>query len=100
MANGTPMKLAAPHGEADQNWLRARLEELERIDRPSASAGERAAAEWLVSRFSELGAEARIETEKAHGTYWWPIGIGTALGAAGGIAATRGRRLAGALLGA
>ncbi len=94
------MKLAAPHGEADQNWLRARLEELERIDRPSASAGERAAAEWLVSRFSELGAEARIETEKAHGTYWWPIGIGTALGAAGGIAATRGRRLAGALLGA
>lgn len=94
------MKLAAPHGEADQGWLRSLLEELERIDRPSASAGERRAAEWLVGEFAKLGAGARIETERAHGTYWWPIGIGTALGAAGGVAASRGKRLAGALLGA
>ena len=27
-------------------------------------------------RFAELGAEARIEAEPAHGTYWWPLGIG------------------------
>ena len=54
---------------ADQRWLRERLEELERIDRPSASDGERQAAEWLVARFAELGAEARIEAESAHGTY-------------------------------
>ena len=100
MPSETPMKLAAPHGEADQQWLRERLVELERIDRPSASAGERAAAEWLVSEFASLGATARIETEQAHGTYWWPIGIGTALGLAGGLAARRGNRLAGALLGA
>lgn len=85
-------------GEAD--WLRERLEELERIDRPSASDGERRAAEWLVERFVELGAEARIEAESAHGTYWWPLGFGAALGALGAVAALRGRRLLGTALGA
>jgi hypothetical protein len=84
----------------NQDWLRERLEELERIERPSASEGERRAAEWLVARYAELGAEARIEAEPAHGTYWWPLGIGAALGALGGIAALRGRRLLGAALGA
>src|SRR6187200_3137896 len=84
--------------EAD--WLRERLEELERIERPSASDGERQAAEWLVSQFAELGAEARIEAEDAHGTYWWPLGIGAGLGALGALAALHGRRLLGTLLGA
>jgi acetylornithine deacetylase/succinyl-diaminopimelate desuccinylase-like protein len=82
------------------HWLRKRLEELERIERPSASDGERQAAEWLVAQFAELGAEARIEAEDAHGTYWWPLGIGAGLGALGAIAALRGRRLLGALFGA
>ncbi len=85
---------------SEQDWLRARLEELERIDRPSASEGEREAAEWLVDRFAELGAEARIEAEPAHGTYWWPLGIGAGLGALGAVAALRGRRRLGAVLGA
>jgi hypothetical protein len=80
-------------------WLRERLEELERIERPSASDGERRAAEWIVAQLAELGAEARIEAEDAHGTYWWPQGIGAALGALGAIAALRGRRLLGMLLG-
>jgi hypothetical protein len=84
-------------GEAD--WLRERLEELERIERPSASDGERQAAEWLVAQFAELGAEARIEAEDAHGTYWWPLGIGAGLGALAAVATLRGRRLLGALLG-
>ena len=84
----------------DQKWLRERLEELEKIDRPSASEGERRAAEWLVARYAELGAEARIEAEPAHGTYWWPLGIGAALGALGAIAGLRGRRLLGTVLGA
>jgi hypothetical protein len=88
-------------GEAD--WLRERLEELERIERPSASDGERRAAEWLVEQFAELGAAARIEAESAHGTYWWPLGLGAVLGAIGAILTLRGRRLLGglsALLGA
>jgi hypothetical protein len=83
---------------ADKNRLRSWLEELERIDRPSASEGERRAAEWLVERFGELGAEARIEAERAHGTYWWPLGLGAALGALGGILGLRGRRLLGGAL--
>jgi hypothetical protein len=83
----------------EKDWLRQRLEELERIDRPSASEGERRAAEWLVERFDELGAQARIEAEPAHGTYWWPLGIGATLGALGAIAGLRGRRLLGAALG-
>ena len=84
----------------DQSWLRERLEELEKIERPSASEGERRAAEWLVERFAELGAEARIEAEPAHGSYWWPLGLGGALGVLAAIAGLRGRRWLGALLGA
>jgi hypothetical protein len=84
---------------ADKAKLRSWLEELERIDRPSASEGERRAAEWLVARFAELGAEARIEAEPAHGTYWWPLGIGAALGALSGALALRGRRFLATLLG-
>lgn len=99
-----------PAAEADRAWLRERLEELERIDRPSASEGEREAAEWIVDQLGRLGAEARIEVEPAHGTYWWPLGIGAGLGLAGALLARGGsrpgrrggaaRRLAGAALGA
>jgi len=84
----------------EEDWLRERLEELERIDRPSASDGERIAAEWLVGQFAQLGASARIEAENAHGTYWWPLGIGAGLGALGAAAALRGRRILGTALGA
>ena len=99
-----PSEAAAPtqdrRGYADIDWMRERLEELEAIHRPSASPGEREAAEWLVRCFAELGTEARIETERAHGTYWWPLGIGAAAGALGGLAALRGKRAVGFALGA
>ena len=36
--------------QRDQGMLRDWLEELEQIDRPSASEGERRAAEWIVKR--------------------------------------------------
>ncbi len=98
MSNPTATK--SPSADPEQAWLRERLEELEKIDRPSASEGERQAAEWIVDRFSELGAEARIEAETAHGTYWWPLGLGAALGALGGLLGLRGRRFLGAILGA
>jgi hypothetical protein len=81
------------------NWLRERLEELERIERPSASEGERQAAEWLAARFGELGAEARIEAETANGTFWWSLGLGALLGVLGAALTLRGRRLTGALFG-
>src|SRR6478735_333758 len=87
-------------GEPDRDRLRAHLEQLERIHRPSASDGERAAAEWLVARLAEAGAGARIEEELANGTFWWPVGIGAALGALGGFAALRGRRVLGFAVGA
>jgi hypothetical protein len=80
--------------------LRELLEGLERIERPSASPGEREAAEWIVEQLADAGAKARIETEAAHGTYWWPLGIGTAAGALGGVAALTGRRWTAAALGA
>jgi Peptidase family M28 len=85
---------------SEANWLRERLEELEQIERPSASEGERRAAEWVVAQLAELGAEARIEAEDAHGTYWWPQGIGAALGTIGALLSLRGRRLLGGLLAA
>jgi hypothetical protein len=91
--------IAAELGDPDPEQLRAHLEQLERIHRPSASEGERAAAEWLVARLEEVGAPARIEEEDAHGTYWWPLGLGAAAGALGGIAALRGRRALGLALG-
>ena len=67
MGTAETSALSPPH--PDREWLGARLADLSAIDRPSASAGERRAAEWIVERFSELGAVARIESERAHGTY-------------------------------
>jgi hypothetical protein len=90
---------APPAGPAGEARLRSWLSELAALDRPSASEGEREAAEWIVGRLAGLGAEARIETERAHGTYWWPLGLGAAAGAIAGLAGLRGRRLLAAGLG-
>jgi hypothetical protein len=85
---------------AERDWARELLEQLSAIERPSASEGEREAAEWIVAHLDELGARARIEEERAHGTYWWPLGIGAAAATAANLAALRGRRLLAAGLGA
>jgi hypothetical protein len=84
----------------DEARLRRDVEDLSAIHRPSASPGEREAAEWLVARLAEHGAEARIEVEDGHGTYWWPLGLASAAGALAGLATLRGHRLIGAALAA
>ena len=87
----------------DVDRLEQVIRHLAAIPRPSASAGEREAAEWLTGQLRDAGCrEARVEEERAHGTYWWPLGLLAALGALGGACALRGgrvRRLAGAMLG-
>jgi hypothetical protein len=77
--------------------LRRQVAELSSIHRPSASAGERRAAESIAARMTEHGARAQVETERAHGGYWAPL---TMLSAAGALGALLGRRsrLAGAAL--
>jgi len=67
-------------------------------DRGSARPGEQVAAEWLAERFRELGCDARVETERAHGTYWWPLGLPSAAGLAAGAAALAGARWRAALV--
>src|SRR4051794_13349674 len=70
------------------------------IRRPSASEGERAAAEWIADRLRQAGLEPQIDEERALGRgFWWPLGLMSAGAAAGGIAALRGRRRLGAVLG-
>jgi hypothetical protein len=69
--------------------IEAVVRELASYERPSASEGERRAAEWLAGRFREAGCrEVRVEEERAHGGYWWPLGI---LNAAAAAAAWLGR---------
>jgi hypothetical protein len=64
------------------------------IETPSASPGEREAAEWIAARLGELGAPARVEEERAHGTFWWPLGLLNAIGLAGALLGRFGRLLA------
>jgi hypothetical protein len=80
--------------------LRALVGELAAIPRPSASEGERAAAEWVAARMRDLGANARVEIERAHGGYWTPLGLLSAIGAAGALAGRRHRLLGAAVAGA
>ena len=79
--------------------LRAQLTELAAIHRPSASAGERQAAEWAVARLREQGARAQIDTERVHGDYWGPLALLSMAGAAGAMLGGR-RPLAGAVVSA
>jgi hypothetical protein len=86
--------------EPDQAELQEVVRRLEAMYRPSASEGEREAAEWIAWRLRETGCTVKVEEERAHGTYWWPVGLMSAAAALGGMLALRGRRLTGALVGA
>jgi hypothetical protein len=76
---------------APDGALRELIYELASFERPSASEGEKRAAELIARRLRELGYEPRIEEERAHGGYWWPIALANAIAAAGGLLALRAR---------
>jgi Peptidase family M28 len=61
------------------------VEHLASFERGSASEGERRAAEWIAARLRSLGLEAQVEEERAHGTFWWPVGLLSLLAALGGL---------------
>ena len=84
----------------DQAWLRMLVTRLSSIERETGSPGEREAAEWVVAALGEHGADARVEVERLHDTFWWPLGVAAGAGALAGLLALRGHRLAGAALGA
>jgi hypothetical protein len=79
----------------DPDRLRATVEHLQAIERRPTSPGERAAAEWLRDRFEALGAPARIEEERATGSFAIPVALMSAAGALAGLT-RRGRPLAAA----
>jgi hypothetical protein len=64
-------------------WIRR----LAAIERPSASAGERRAAEWIVEQLPDES-RPRIEAERAHGTHL-PFIVPSALALAAGFARSR-----------
>jgi Peptidase family M28 len=65
------------------------VRELASYERPSASEGERRAADWLADELRAAGCRAvRVEEERAHGGYWWPLGL---LNAGPALAARLGR---------
>jgi hypothetical protein len=72
------------------DW-QAAVHALAAFERPSASDGERLAAQWIASRLRALGCRTEVERELAHGGYWWPLGVANALAAAGGALALRRR---------
>lgn len=85
----------------DARWHRTLLGELCSFRRETGSAGERAAAEWVLERLAAEGVgEAQIEEQHGHQTFWWPLGLAAAGGVLAGWRAARGSRLGAAALGA
>jgi acetylornithine deacetylase/succinyl-diaminopimelate desuccinylase-like protein len=80
-----------------EHWRQA-IYELAARHRPSASEGEREAAELIAQRLEELGCSVTVEKENAHGGYWWPIVLANAMALAAGVTALRRRGLASRVL--
>ena len=66
-------------------WIRR----LTAIERPSASQGERRAAEWVLTELQSAGIEARTEVERAQGTHL-PFVLPSAVALAAGLVRRRG----------
>lgn len=71
----------------------ATIGHLASFERASASEGEHRAADWIAERLRQEGCEAHVEQERAHGTYWWPLGLLCGLGALAGLSRRRWVRL-------
>jgi acetylornithine deacetylase/succinyl-diaminopimelate desuccinylase-like protein len=84
----------------EQTSWRDAIHELAAFERPSASDGERRAAEWIAARLRELGCDATVERERAHGGYWWPVGLANFLALVAAVLTRRRRRLLGITLSA
>jgi hypothetical protein len=95
-ATGHPPETDAPRVDA----LRATVSRLAALVRPPCSPGEEEAARWIAERLREAGWSVRIEPERVHGSFHWPLGLLAAVAAGGGLAGIRGRRRLGAVLGA
>ncbi len=75
--------------EPDLARLRATVEHLAGFDRPSASEGERQAAEWIREQLEALGVPARVEEEPAVGSMALPLGLLSTGGFAAGLGGRR-----------
>ena len=74
----------------DPARLRATVEYLASIERPSASEGERRAAEWIRDELRSFGVPARVEEEPAVGSFHVPLALLSAAGVAAGLAGRPG----------
>ena len=68
------------------------VSELAAIYRPSASEGERQAAELIAARLERLGCKVTIDEESGTGGYWWSVGTMSAVGTLAGIVALSSQR--------
>jgi hypothetical protein len=77
-----------------QARLGADIAGLCQFHRPSASEGERQAAQWIASRLGEVGLEPELEEFRFYPDYWNVWGSHAGLAAVAGVAALLSRRLA------
>jgi hypothetical protein len=87
----TQLRESAPSGLLGTEELRDRVQRLAAISRASASDGEARAAALIAAELEEVGARVRLESERVHGTYWWPVGVPAGAAA---LASVLGRRTA------
>jgi hypothetical protein len=90
--------MAATTSTPTQQALHADVAALAALDRLPCSPGEAQAAAWIAERLAACGARVVVDEELVHGTYYTPLGVLNALGAAGGIAVLAGRRGFGGLV--
>lgn len=84
----------------NQDELRERIVKLAAIERPSASPGERRAAQIIADELRNHTERVTLDRERVHGTYWWPLGLMTGAAALAGLSGRRTLALITGTLGA